>query len=256
MTSPTVDPIVAPPAEKPAPLWEDFIDIFYAPSSVFRRRENLSPWPAILIISALLLIVSFATYNAMSGAIETEVRRQLAKNPQMTQDMIDKAMKFTSWTTRLGGIFYPIVIAVAAFLTWLIGKIVGAKQSYQVAMVMVAYASIVDVVKAIVTGAQALLMDSASLTSIYNLSLGPARFVDPVTVSPVTLAIYNRLDLFNIWYAVLLGIGMHVTGKVSKQNATIFAVLYWLLITGFALFGGRPGLQIVVKRRGPRRFRL
>ena len=234
MTSPTVDPILAPPAEKPAPLWEDFIDIFYAPSSVFRRRENQSPWPAILIISALLLIISFATYNAMSGAIETEVRRQLAKNPQMTQAIADRAMTFSSWVARLGAVAFPIVIAVAAFFAWLIGKIVGSKQTYQIAVVMVAYASIVDVVKAIVTGAQALLMDSTNLTSIYMLSVGPARFVDPTTVSPVTLAIYNRFDLFTIWYTVLLGIGMHVTGKVSKQNAAIFAVLYWLLPTLFA----------------------
>ena len=237
MTSPIAEPIVAPPAEKPAPLWEDFIDILYAPSSVFKRRENQSPWPAILIISALILIISFATYNAMSSAFETELRRQFAKNPQMTQDIAEKSIKVASWFTRLGGVLYPIIIAVAAFLAWLIGKIVGSKQTYQVAMVMIAYASIVDVVKAIVTGAQALLMDSTSLTSIYNLSVGPARFVDPTTVSPVTLVIYNRLDLFTIWYVVLLGIGMHVTGKVSKLNATIFAVIYWSLITGFALFG-------------------
>lgn len=235
MTSPIAEPIVAPEAEQSAPLWEDFVDILYAPSSVFKRRENQSPWPAILVISALILIISFATYNATSSAIETELRRQLAKNPRMTQDVIDKAIKVTSWTTRLAGVFYPIIIAVAAFFAWLIGKIVGSKQTYQVAMVMVAYASIVDVMKAVVTGAQALLMDSASLTSIFNLSLGPARFVDPTTISPVTLALYNRLDLFTVWYMVLLGIGMHVTGKVSKLNATIFAVLYWSLITGFAV---------------------
>jgi hypothetical protein len=233
MTSPTAEPMVAP--AKPAPLWEDFIDMFYAPSSVFRRRENQSPWPVILIISALLLIISFATYNAMSGAFETEIRRQLAKNPQMTQDLVAKAVKFASWTTRLGGLFYPIVIAIAAFFAWLIGKLVGSKLSYEVGLVIVAYASLVDVLKAIVTGAQALMMDSANLTSIYNLATGPARFVDPTTASPITLAVLSRLDVFTIWYTVLLGIGMHVSGKVSKQNATIFAVIYWLLPSAFGV---------------------
>jgi hypothetical protein len=237
MTSPSSDPTVPLTPVKPAPLLEDFIDIFYAPSSVFRRRENQSPWPVILIISALLLIISFATYNAMSGAFETELRRQFAKNPQMTQDMMEKAIKFASWTTRLGGLFYPIILAIAAFFVWLVGKIVGSKQTYQVALMVVAYASITDVVKAIVSGAQALLMNSANLTSIYQLSTGPARFVDPATVSPVLLVILTRLDLFTIWYAVLLGIGMHATGKVSKMNATIFAVLYWLLVTGLSLVG-------------------
>src|SRR5258708_4517614 len=208
MTSPTAEPMVAP--AKPAPLWEDFMDILYAPSSVFRRRENQSPWPVILIISVLILLISFATYNAMSGAFETEIRRQLAKNPQMTQDLIEKAIKFTSWTTRLAGLFYPIVIAVAALVAWVIGKVVGSKLTYQIALVIVAYASIVDVLKAIVTGAQALLMHSASLTSVYNLATGPARFVDPTTASPMTLATLNRFDLFTIWHPALCGIGRAV----------------------------------------------
>src|SRR5579862_3924253 len=156
MTSPTADPVAAPPPAKPTPLWEDFMDIFYAPSSVFRRRENQSPWPAILIITALLVVVGFATYGAMSGLIEMEVRRQLAKNPQITQDTINAAMKFTSWSTRLGPVFYPVILMLAALLVWLLGKAVGSRASYQTSLMIVTYASILDVVKAIVGGAQAL----------------------------------------------------------------------------------------------------
>ena len=236
MTSPTADPAIAP-AAKPAALWEDFMDIFYAPSSVFRRRENQSPWPAIFIISGLLLIITFATYGAMSGALESEIRRQLAKNPQMTQDMTDKAVGFGSWTTRLAGVFYPLILMLAGLFAWGIGKIVGSRQPYQTALMIVTYASIVDVLKAIVAGVIALVMDPAKLTSIYMLSTGPARFVDPAATSPVTLAILGRFDIFTIWYTVLLGIGMHVAGKVSKQNAVIFAILYWLLVSIFPLAG-------------------
>ena len=237
MTSATSDPVVTPPPAKPTALWEDFMDIFYAPSSVFRRRENQSPWPTILIITVLLVVVGFATYGAMSGLIEMEVRRQLAKNPQITQDTINTAMKFTSWSTRLGPVFYPVILMIAAFFVWLLGKAVGSKQSYQTALMIVTYASILDVVKAIIGGAQALVMDTSSMRSIYALATGPVRFVDTATASPVMVALLNRLDVFTIWYAVLLGIGMHVAGKVSKQNATIFAILYWLLITLFAWVG-------------------
>jgi hypothetical protein len=236
MTSPVAEPVVTPPV-RPASLWEDFMDIFYAPSSVYERRQNQSPWPVILIVSALLLLISFLTYGAISPAVEAELRRQLSKNPQMTQDQIEMGLKMASWTTRLGGLLYPLVIMIAGFFVWIIAKIFGSKGSYNVALVVIGYASIIDVVKAILTGAQALLMDPSSLTSIYKLSTGPARFVDPASASPVMLAILNRLDIFTIWYSVLLGIGVYVTGKVSKANAVMFAIVYWLLPTAFALLG-------------------
>jgi hypothetical protein len=237
MTSPTSDPVATPPAAKPTALWEDFMDIFYAPSSVFRRRENQNPWPAIVIITVLLIGVGFATYGAMGGLIEMELRRQLAKNPQATQDQINLALKIASWSTRLGPVFYPVILMLAALIVWLLGKAFGSRQSYQTALMVVTYASILDVVKSIIAGAQALVMDTSSLKSIYALATGPVRFVDTATASPVMVALLNRLDVFTIWYSVLLGIGMHVAGKVSKQNATIFAILYWLLITLFAWFG-------------------
>src|SRR3954465_3039632 len=132
MTSPAVDPAATP--VKDAAIWEDFMDIFYAPSQVFRRRENASPWPVILIITALLLAIGFATYNSIAPALEATMRAQFAKNPQMTEDAINTALKFASWTTRLGAIFYPVIVLVAALFVWLLAKIVSAKQTYQVAL--------------------------------------------------------------------------------------------------------------------------
>jgi hypothetical protein len=236
MTSPTADP-VAQPATKPAALWEDFMDIFYAPSSVFKRRELANPFPAMIVISVLLLIIMFATYGATSGLVEGEIRRAMAKNPQVTQDQIAMGLKIGSWTTRLLGLVYPLILLVAALVVWLLSKAVSAKQSYQTTLMVVTYASVIDVVKALLTGAQALVMDTEKMTSINQLVFSPARFMDATTASPVMIALMNRLDVFTLWYTVLLGVGVYATGKVTKQRAMIFAVLYWALITAFALIG-------------------
>jgi len=240
MTSPATEPVAAVPA-KPAALWEDFMDILYAPTQVFRRRENGNPWPVILIITALLLIIGFATYGTIQPALEATMRTQFAKNPQMTEDAINTALKFASWTTRLGAVFYPVIILVAAVLVWLVSKIVSAKMDYQAALVVVAYASILDVIKAIITAIMAMVMGPERLTSMFKLSLGPLQFVDTATASPMMLAILGRLDFFTIWYCALLGVGVYVIGKVSKQSAAIFAFSYWLIITIVSLIG--PALQ-------------
>jgi hypothetical protein len=230
MTSPATDPVAAVPA-KPTAIWEDFMDILYAPTQVFRRRENGSPWPVILIITALLLVIGFATYGIISPAMEATMRAQFAKNPQMTEDMVNKAMTVGSWTTRLGPIFYPILVMIGALFVWLVSKIVSARMNFQTALVVIAYASIIDLVKAVVTAIVAVAMGPDRLTSVFKLSLGPLQFVDPVTASPMMLAVLGRLDVFTLWYTALLGVGVYVIGRVSKQSAAIFAVSYWVVLT-------------------------
>src|SRR5437764_953249 len=93
MTS-SAEPVATPVPAKPASRWEDFMDIFYAPSAVYERRQSQSPWPTILIVTLLLTIVTVLTFNPMAPAIEFEARQAMtkaaAKTPQLTQDMIDK----------------------------------------------------------------------------------------------------------------------------------------------------------------------
>src|SRR5688500_7351713 len=53
MSTSSREPISSPVPEK-AGVWEDFIDIFYAPSSVFARRANASVWPPLLVVTLLV----------------------------------------------------------------------------------------------------------------------------------------------------------------------------------------------------------
>jgi hypothetical protein len=49
------------------------------------------------------------------------------------------------------------------------------------------------------------------------------------------LALVSRLDVFTLWIAALLAIGLHVTGKVPKAQAYIVAAVIWII-------GALPGL--------------
>jgi hypothetical protein len=240
MTSPAAEPVAAAPV-KSAALWEDFMDIFYAPVQVFRRREGSNPWPVILIITALLLVIAFATWGTIAPAFEATLREQLTKNPKMTEDAMNTALKFSSWTTRLGAVLYPVIIMVGALFVWLVSKVVSARLDYQGALTIVAYATIIDVAKAVVTAIFAVAMGPERLTSMFKLSFGALQFVDTAAASPMMIAILGRLEVFTFWYCALLGVGVYVIGKVSKQSAAIFAVSYWLVITVLSLIG--PALQ-------------
>jgi len=56
-----------------------------------------------------------------------------------------------------------------------------------------------------------------------------ARFMDPDAASSLMIAFASRVDLFTIWVTVLLAIGLHVVGKIPKQQAAIVAVITWVV---------------------------
>jgi hypothetical protein len=92
------------------------------------------------------------------------------------------------------------------------------------------YASFPKVLGLVAGALVVFLMDPASITSIHSAMISLGRFADP-TASPVLAALLGRVDLFLIWVTVLLGVGLHVAGKVPKVQAAAAAAIMWLLGT-------------------------
>ncbi|HET9424665.1 MAG TPA: YIP1 family protein [Gemmatimonadaceae bacterium] len=234
MTAPSADAMEAPaPAVKPTALWEDFIDIFYAPSTVFERRRNANPWPMILIVTVIVTLIGVLTWNSLSPVFESEIRTQFAKamaaNPQMTADMVDSQVKIQMAFRRWGGVMFPIGVLIFGLLVWAMGRISGAKElTYQRALVVVAWGSIISIVAALVMGVQGLVLDVSAMTSTDALSIGPARFVDKATTSPILFALLKQLDVFNLWTIAVMAIGVQVAGRGTKKTAITFALIWFI----------------------------
>ena len=71
------------------------------------------------------------------------------------------------------------------------------------------------------------MMDEASLTSRYKVSLGIGRFLDPDNA--MLLALVGRLDVFTLWITALIAIGIKVMTKASTGQAAAGAVIVWLV---------------------------
>src|SRR5881398_3207402 len=86
------------PTPSRASLWEDFVDIFYTPSSVFARRADGKFGLALLVLIAVGAVLFFITKNAMQPILDSEFARQTAaamrKNPNITADQMAGPRKF------------------------------------------------------------------------------------------------------------------------------------------------------------------
>ena len=127
------------------------------------------------------------------------------------------------------GPFMLITMFVLGVTTWVVGKLMGSRQTFEAGIAVAAWAYVPRVLQQVLAAVQGLVMDPSKLNSAFSLSIGPARFFDPDATNPVLYQLLGRFDLFVIWSTVLLAVGLHVTGKVTKKNAAICGVLVWLV---------------------------
>jgi hypothetical protein len=224
----------APAADKSASWWEDFIDIFYAPSAVYARRANAGFGLPMLVVTVILGLVVFAMFGAMQPIMDAEFQRGAAaamrSNPQITAEMMQKSRAMTEKVAPyLSFVIIPITIFLVGLALWIVGKLFDAKVSLNQAVLIASYAWMPRVIEALVNGVQGLLLDPASLNGRYRVSLGLGRFFDPDTASPMLLALIGRIDLFTIWVTVLMAIGLSVIGRIPRSRAAIAAAIVWLI---------------------------
>ena len=225
---------LAQPASSPsASYWEDFVDIFYAPSSVFARREHGNPWIPMLFSTVIFALLMYASTQLLAPMWDAEWSRASAKimekNPQITADQLAQMRSFSSVGVIMTGVFaVPLMMLVAGLVSWIVGKLLDARQTLRAAFVVAAFATFPFLLEQVVYLLQGVLMDPASLTSRWAVVVSPARFMNP-DGSAVLLALAERLNPFNIWFAALLAIGLKVTGRITTRQAAIAGVVLWIL---------------------------
>lgn len=222
------------PAPGRAAVWEDFIDIFYAPSAVFRRREAGSVFIPMLVVTALCGALFYLNSGALQPMFDAEFDRQMAvvmrNNPNINAEAVDRMRGFAMRMQQVGmAVFLPLTIFFVGVATWLAGKLVDATQSFHAAMIVSAYAHTVRILDQVLHGIQALLLDPSQLDGRFRFSLGVGRFLDPDTASPLLLAAVGRIDVITLWLTALIAIGLCVTGRIPLRRAAIAAAIVWVL---------------------------
>ncbi|HMA20052.1 MAG TPA: YIP1 family protein [Gemmatimonadaceae bacterium] len=231
----------ASPSPSSAGLWEDFIDILYQPSAVFDRRREGKFGIALLAIVIITAVLFFALRNGLAPVMDAEMAKQAAamaaKNPQITPEQIAASQGMMEKFAVVGYVvFVPVGIVIIAALLWLAGKVVDAKVAFAAAMMIATYSWFPRIIEMILNAVQGLLLSPESITSRYSVQLGPARFFDSASTSPVLLTFLGGIDLFTIWTTALLAIGLSVVARVPRSRGVIAAVAIWFVMMLLPLY--------------------
>jgi hypothetical protein len=223
----------APVATQRAAVWEDFIDIFYAPSAVFRRRENGNFFIPLAVITIICGALFYLNSGALQPVFDAEFDRQMAavvrQNPNIPPEAVDRMRGFATRIQQVAMfVFIPVAILSVGVMTWIAGKLVDAKQTFRAALVVGAYAYSPRIIDGVLHGLQGLFLDPAQLDGRFRLSFGIGRFLDPDIVSPMLLAVVGRIDVITIWITALVAIGLCVTGRIPMRKAAVAAAIVWV----------------------------
>ncbi len=234
--------------EPTASWWEDYLEIFFAPSQVFARREKSGFLLPLVILTVLSGVLIVGLKGSFAPAFEADITRQMElvqqNNPQITAEQLEqgRAMQGTMGTIMFVAMM-PILALIIGFTLWLFGKFVGATETLSQAMLIAAFASFPRIVYLLAGGIQGLVMPEESLNGMSRLSLGPARFLDPDSASALSVVLASRFDLTLIWITILLAIGLKVISKIPMSKAMVAAGLVWLV-------GALPGLLGAMRAGG------
>jgi hypothetical protein len=228
MTSPS-------PAPSPPSVWEDLLEVVYAPRAVFQRREKYVAFGlAMLILAVVATGIFFATRSALEPALDGLVQQQVAealrKNPQLTEEQMQAARPMIRGTTVGFILASPVVFPLlAGLLLWAVGKLFDSKAGLGAAVMVATYAWVPRLLGLVAAGIMALVLPEDQVKSFISLTFSPARFVNEATTSVGVLGLLARADLFIIWQVVIQAIGMSVLGKVSTASGAAIAIIVWVL---------------------------
>ena len=214
-------------------IWEDFADIFVEPVAVFNRRRDGKFGLVLLILAIIVTVLSVGLHNGLAPIIDAETSRataaMLAKNPQLSSDQLSMGQNVMAKFAMYGaGVFLCIGVLISGVIVWVASRIVGAKESFAVAMMIATYSQFPRLIETIANALQGLLLSPASITSRYSVSLSPARFLSPDT-NPFVLSVVGAIDVFTLWSVALIAVGVYVTARIGKDRAAIVAALVWVV---------------------------
>lgn len=228
-------------AGKPAALWEDFVDVFTTPSAVFARRRDGIYAEGVTLFGALAALVFVATRSFWQPFFDRQFevafaaqRASGARTPEQLEQGRAVAERFGNIGLWFAGLVGPaLTVLFVALLILGAARVLGARLSYGQSLVVATMAYVPRLLASIV-GAGVLAVKDATTLAGGVMPTSPAALLGPDT-SRIVGALLGRFDPFVLWSTVLIGIGVAVIGRVSRQTGFTAAGLVWGVATIGAL---------------------
>ncbi|MBC6973870.1 YIP1 family protein [Bacillus sp. Xin] len=207
--------------EKPS-----LLGMITSPGLQFERMKNSNAvWGAFWLMTLLGGIM-----GALAAYLYSQDPASMAANKELG---IEVPLAFT-----LGGgfLFSALVIILTFFIGAVVYKVLMMFMSndtpYKKLLAITVYSSIISILGVIINMILAFILGGNG-QEMYT-GLGPLF----ASTGGVVYGVLKQFEIFAIWALVVTGLGLHITAGVSKKQATILVVVFFILTLGFGAIGG------------------
>ncbi len=214
-----------------------FAGVFYAPGETFHDIAQKPDFLAPIITMTVLSIASAEIFLAKIG-MAIVVRKgieQSSRAGQVTPEQIQQAVPIYTMITHVVGVVWPTlaVVVVAAVGLLFTNAFFGSQVRFKTSLADASYAYLVKALVFLVGVPMSLFSDPENFNINAPVPTNPAFFLTPPTeYSKVLIAAASSLDIFDIWFIVLLGIAYSeaTDRKIKPLTLGLCFGVTWLVI--------------------------
>lgn len=252
-TPPPPSPYPSPmPASTPEPAGpglsepQRLVNTFIAPSKTFADlRRNASWWVPWLLSAVFGLMFGIVAAQKLDTA--QMVRQKIEQSPsaqkrmeQLSPQQREQAIALQANIAKVTFYMLPLFtllsgLIVAAVLMAIFNFIMGAEVPFSRALAIAFYAGVPAILGTILLTVSILLSADPSTIDLNSnpMPTNPGFFMDP-NGNKFIYGLVSGLDIFRIWYVVLLGLGFSVASSNRKPKAstgiTAVLVIYAIIV--------------------------
>ena len=252
--------------EEPARLgpFQRLVGVMFSPGDTFADVNRKPTVIAPILIAVAIVVASTAFFNwwvnpDWDRILRPQVKQRIEKGGQTaTEDQIKQGVElgkmFAKYTPVIVAIFVPVFYVFLAGIFALGMMLIQAKATFKKILSVVAWggaatgliSGVVNIIVLLLQDKEALAnIDPTKSSGIAPTNLDAILSGMSVELSPALKAAASSLDIFSIWYMILLAIGLAaVAGSrritSSKTGGIVFGlwVIYVFVKMGFAAMFG------------------
>ncbi len=217
--------------QEPLSVVQRLTNVFFAPSKTFTDlNRNNSWWPAWLVVSIFALLFIVAVQQKVG--FEQITRNEIAASPKaqeamekLTPEAREQRIQMSVGMTKGFSYGVPVTLLISAAI---IGGVLlatfnfglGAELSFNTLLAVLFYAWVPGILKSILAAISLFAGADPEGFNIRNPAATNIGFFFSRPDHPVLHSMFSWVDIFAIWYIILLGIGFSCVSKVKRSTAT------------------------------------
>lgn len=220
----------APPEGEPAGgLWISLVEIFVDPQKVFRRiAAGFEWWKPYIVVAVLTVILAWLNQPVTIRLAELNPR---GISPEQLEAQLDAIRRFGFVGLILAPLAVLLISVILAALVNVTVNLASGRSGFTRVLCLLQFAGLIGVVE------QGLRLGILRMRGIENIeSMGDARVSFGLAALPgfsetegFVRALLDSLSLFQIWYLIVLTLGIAAIFGISRARALPATVVVWVI---------------------------